>query len=95
MIWAYAIFWNLLYLIIFGPFVLLFTLIFELTKFWFLGKFTAWETLAVYPMIFLFGIVSKNLLFDKSLKKYELIAFSLASSLGSFFYFNYGQPFSY
>jgi len=84
MILAYSLFFNILYLFIFGPGVIIFTLIFEITKFWFLGNLLLGESLAVYPMIFLFGIVVKKLLLGKELKKYELILFSVATFTGVF-----------
>ena len=84
MILAYSLSWNLLYLLIFGPTIIIFTLIFEITKFWFLGNLLLGETLAVYPMIFLFGIVVKKLILEKDLKIYELILFSLATFTGVF-----------
>ena len=84
MILAYSLSWNLLYLLIFGPTIIIFTLIFEITKFWFLGNLLLGETLAVYPMIFLFGIVVKKFILEKDLKIYELILFSLATFTGVF-----------
>jgi len=84
MIFLYSFFWNLLYIIFFGPTLILFTFIFEITKYWFLGNLLLGETLAVYPVIFLFGILIKKLIFKKELNKLDLISTSAASFLGVF-----------
>jgi len=84
MILAYSLFWNLSYFVIFGPIAILFMLIFEISKFWFLGNLLLGETLAVYPLIFLFGLVVKKLLFKSELKPFELTMFSAATFTSTF-----------
>lgn len=79
MILLYSLSWNLLFLVFFGPAAIIFTLIFEISKFWFLGNLLLGESLAVYPLIFLFGMVIKKLFLKTELKPLELSAFSVAT----------------
>lgn len=84
MILAYSLSWNLLFFIFFGPVALLFTLIFEISKFWFLGNLVLAEGLAVYPIVFLFGTIIKKSLFKSELKTLELVMFSTATFIATF-----------
>lgn len=84
MILLYSLSWNFLFLVFFGPVIILFTLIFEISKFWFLGNLLLGETLAVYPLIFLFGMVIKKLFFKTELKLFELSVFSVATFVATF-----------
>lgn len=84
MILIYSLSWNALFILVFGPALIFFTLIFEISKFLFLGNLLLGETLAVYPLIFLFGIVIKKLLLKTKLKTYELFMFSIATFISTF-----------
>lgn len=84
MILFYSLSWNFLFIIFFGPTLIFFTLIFEISKFWFLGNLLLGESLAVYPLIFLFGIVIKKLLLKNRLKACELFMFSVATFCSTF-----------
>lgn len=84
MILLYSLSWNLLFLVFFGPVAVLFMLIFEISKFWFLGNLLLGETLAVYPLLFLFGMVIKKLFFKAELKLFELVIFSIATFTSTF-----------
>ncbi len=84
MIWVYTVFWNAVFLIFFGPIVLLFALIFEILRFFFIGNLLLAETLCVYPMIFIFGLNIKKMLMGKKLQTYEIIAYSAATFLSVF-----------
>lgn len=84
MIFGYSFFWNLLFYIIFGPTAILFTLIFEIGKFWFLGNLLLAESLAVYPVLMLFGLVIKKTLFKNDLKYKELVIFSISTFISTF-----------
>jgi hypothetical protein len=84
MILVYSLFWNLLFFIVFGPVAFLFTFIFEITKFWFLGNLLLAESLAIYPLVFLFCLVVKKILLKTELKLYELLMFSTATFITTF-----------
>lgn len=79
MVWAYSLFWNVLYFVFFGKILLIFTLIFELSKYWFLGNLVLAESLAVYPLVFLFGMVIKKCILDSRLRPIDVVAFSIAT----------------
>lgn len=83
-IFAYSIFWNILYLIIFGPIIFFFTAIFEIMRYVMLGNKVLGESLAVYPLAMLFGLAIKRLIFDKRLLTPEIIISSLSSFIAAF-----------
>lgn len=84
MIFLYSYFWNLLLIYIFGPFMIFFTLIFEICKYWMLGNKVLSDPLAVYPLVLCFGIVVKKVLFDKPLKPFEIFLFSASTFIAAF-----------
>lgn len=83
-IYGYSIFWNIIYLLIFGPLVFFFTAIFEIMRYVLLGNKVLGEPLAVYPLIFLFGIVIKKMIFNKNLRLKEIVLFSVSSFIAAF-----------
>lgn len=84
MIFLYSYMWNLLLIYIFGPIMILFTLIFEICKYWMLGNKVLSDPLAVYPLVLCFGIFTKKFLFNKPLKSLEMFLFSLSSFIVAF-----------
>lgn len=84
MIYLYSILWQGLYLWIFGLYMFLFMLIFELCRYVLLGNKLLGETLALYPLVFLFGIIIKKSLFDKQLSIKEVMLFSLSTFVTAF-----------
>ncbi len=83
-IYGYSVAWNILYLLVFGPLVFFFTAIFEIMRYVMLGNKVLAEPLATYPLIFLFGIVIKKIIFNKTLRLREIILFSLSSFIAAF-----------
>ena len=83
-LFVYAAVWNILYFVIFGPVTLLFSALFELTKYENSGYKLMGETLAVYPLVFMFGILVKNIFVKARTKKFELVLFSISSFVAIF-----------
>lgn len=78
-VFLYGAFWNIVYLFSFGPIMFLFSIIFEFIKYNFQGYKLLGETLAAYPLIFLFGMATEYFIFKKKPTKISLMIFSAAS----------------
>jgi hypothetical protein len=83
-VYLYGAFWQVIYLVFFGPAVFLFTLVFEINKYWFSGYKLLGETMAAYPLVFLFGLSTRALMFEKRPSGLALVAFSIASFIAVF-----------
>jgi hypothetical protein len=80
----YGLFWNILYYILLGPYMLLFSLIFEVSKYWYSGHKLLGETLAVYPTVFITGIFIQSLFFKKEISRLKLFLTSTSSFVAGF-----------
>ncbi|MDO8497954.1 MAG: hypothetical protein Q7S61_05430 [bacterium] len=83
-IFIYGAVWNILYFVTFGPIILLFSLIFEISKYWYSGYKLLGETLAVYPTLYLIGIFIKIFLFKEKVSKISLLLFSISTFTAMF-----------
>ena len=83
-VYAYSIFWLIIYLITFGPFVFFFSAIFETLKYVLLGNKVLGEVWSLYPFIFLIGIIIKNTFAKRKITSLNLTFFSAATFLAAF-----------
>ena len=83
-VFVYAAVWNVLYYFAFGPIFFLFTVLFEIIKYFFQGYKVLNETIAVYPLVYMFGVVVDTFLFKKKTSRLSLILFSVASFVVTF-----------
>jgi len=82
-IFIYSLFWNICYYLFFGRISLIFIFVFEFIKLFYLGFQNLGETLAVYPLIFLFGSIYKNYI-NKKTNNLEVVFYSLANFFAFF-----------
>lgn len=80
-IFTYSMGWNMIFLLIFGWQMIIFTFLFEISKYFLSGYKTLGGTIAVYPLVLLFGLTAKKIIFGKCLRSIEYILFSAASFL--------------
>lgn len=78
---AWAIFWSILLAYYFGFGVLIFSLIFELTKIYLLGNLFLAESLIVYPLLFIVGSI---LFLKEKLDTFKLILWGICLGLSAF-----------
>lgn len=83
-LFVYSAVWNILYFMIFGPVALVFSALFELVKYENSGYKLLGETLAVYPLVFMFGIVAKAIFTKEKTKNSEFTLFSISSFIAIF-----------
>jgi len=77
-IWLYSLIWNIVLVLVFGPAMIMFALIFEVYKYFNLGHALLSESLAIYPYIYLVGITLKLLFTKKKVLDWELFIASIA-----------------
>lgn len=80
-VFLYSFVWSLLLFSMFGPIFLLFSLFFELTKFFIFGNLILAESLVVYPLLFILGQIFRVLFYSYKPKKWESFVFGLANFL--------------
>ncbi len=83
-VFVYGAVWNSIYYFAFGPIFFLFTVLFEIIKYFFQGYKVLNETIAVYPLVYMFGVVVESFLLKKKSSKISLIIFSAASFIVTF-----------
>lgn len=83
-VFVYSAVWNILYFFALGPIFLLFTFSFEIVKYFFQGYKVLNETIAVYPLVFMFGLAAQSFLFKKKHPPFVLVLFSIASFITAF-----------
>lgn len=83
-VFIYAAIWNIIYYFAFGPIFILFTVLFEIIKYFFQGYKVLNETIAVYPLVYMFGVTVESFLFKKKPLKISLIIFSISSFIVTF-----------
>ena len=83
-IYAYGLFWNILFFLFFGPYILIFSFIFEIGKYWFSGQKLLAETLAAYPLIFMFASLIESMFMKKHLSKIKLGLISVSTFIAGF-----------
>lgn len=83
-VFAYGILWNVLLIVLFGPFMLLFSFLFEIGKYWFSGYKLLAETLAAYPMVLITTVFIESFFFKKIQLKLKLILLSVSTFIAGF-----------
>lgn len=84
MVFAYSTLWNLLYFVFFGPVFFFFTLLFEISKYFFQGYKVLNESIATYPLVFMIGVMIRSFLYHKTPSRLALAIFSAASFIVAF-----------
>ncbi|GAB4219342.1 MAG: hypothetical protein Fur009_5020 [Candidatus Microgenomates bacterium] len=82
-IFLYSLFWNIIYFLFFGKISLVFILLFEFIKLFYLGFQNLGETLAVYPLVFLIGSIYRNYI-NKKTDYFDIFLYSFANFLAFF-----------
>lgn len=83
-IFIYSALWNFIFYFIFGQMFFLFILVFEIAKYFFQGYKVLNETIATYPLIFMFGVTVESFIYKKIPSKFTAIIFSVAAFIVSF-----------